>query len=40
MIYPFLTRAVGIDADFKERAMEEEAFEAVKDEQQFKDIVA
>ncbi|MCK5039082.1 MAG: tetratricopeptide repeat protein [Thermoplasmata archaeon] len=40
LIYPFLTRAVGIDADFKERAMEEEAFEAVKDEQQFKDIVA
>ncbi len=39
LIFPFLTRAAGIDDDFKERARDDEAFEAVKEEQAFKDIV-
>ncbi len=39
LVFPFLTRAVGIDEDFKERAKDEEAFAAVREEQAFKDII-
>ena len=39
LVIPFLKRATDLEPDFKERAQEDDAFEAVRDDEEFRGIV-